>query len=139
MGWNKHQYGDDFCLYCRRVVYGALFWIIAGLTASALAGTLLWLVLNVAWWIILCIVHFSIVEMWGEVGAGIVVVSVFSLIIFIFGLIEGWITMPKIKLPNSLSISCDRIPLCPESKEFLSHMWESFRDKVCFKMVSKND
>lgn len=138
--WNEYWLReDDFCGFARKLGLTLLMCLVIAIVA--LSGIVLVACAEAAffWWAILSIISWS--NVYTEKGflslafVGIVINSIGAIIGFGYLVIEGHCTWLYSWI---FKISCDKIPMCPETRDFLSHAYEAVHNKMCFKMKWKD-
>lgn len=122
LNWEA-RWTDDFCSYCRWLAW-ALVVSAAGLVVIGLAG---WCLVDFAMWVASWVKYgFD-----GGAGVGAILVAIVLFLVVVVGtiFIAG----------HLLGAAAVKIPtLLPEdSKDFVASAWESFKDKVCFRVELK--
>lgn len=132
---------DDFCTYVRKFITTILVAIFLALLVIVGVSIICYAEAAFFGWLLLSIIHWEfqgIENSWLHMmplGAFINTLLLMGLVVVSFA--KGWWNLDW-TYGWVFKISCDKIPMCPETRDFLSHAYESIHNKMCFKMEWKD-
>lgn len=152
-GWRTYDEDtrrpNDFCSYARRLALAFLVMSFATAAGVFLIGSAIMMTVDLLVWFVHGI--FNKFTYMGDFAIGALILYTVMLGVFcLFCVIEGppkWLTRSVNKCLNVVgpaaapvrraAAAIPRPHLSPDTKKFLSAAWESFHDKVCFKLEFK--